>query len=272
LISGGGPIDVGFGDQCLPPLTAVAMAGGFLYTLEDGDSGRQLAVRHLGTGELVDAIDAGDAWSLEVAPDGVVALGGETVTVGRFSEGLFDRWATVPGGGSVSLIDHLDLEGAHLGSATEELPCTPVDLPPLPDQGLPAAVQETRDAIFAAAAACDFEVLSNLVLSNDTNLWFGGREEPIRTWIRAARNGEDPLGWMVRILNTEPAFTESESGAYYAWPAVHITNSDSDWQALSGVLSAAELEQLYQFRESGYLGYRIGIGSDGRWWFALAGD
>ncbi|HKX76537.1 MAG TPA: hypothetical protein VJR05_14230, partial [Acidimicrobiia bacterium] len=67
LISGGGPIDVGFGDQCLPPLTAVAMAGGFLYTLEDGDSGRQLAVRHLGTGELVDAIDAGDAWSLEVA-------------------------------------------------------------------------------------------------------------------------------------------------------------------------------------------------------------
>jgi hypothetical protein len=77
---------------------------------------------------------------------------------------------------------------------------------------------------------------------------------------------------MVRILNTDPAFRESESGAYYAWPAVHITGSEEDWQQLSGVLTAEEFDQLYDFRDSGYMGFRIGIGTDGRWWFASAGD
>jgi hypothetical protein len=53
---------------------------------------------------------------------------------------------------------------------------------------------------------------------------------------------------------------------------VHATNSEEDWQALSGILSAAELEQFYQFRESGYLGLRVGIDPAGRLVYLIAGD
>jgi hypothetical protein len=37
-------------------------------------------------------------------------------------------------------------------------------------------------------------------------------------------------------------------------------------------LSAAELEQFYQFRESGYLGLRVGIDPAGRLVYLIAGD
>ena len=40
----------------------------------------------------------------------------------------------------------------------------------------------------------------------------------------------------------------------YAWPAVHATGSDVDWDALSGILTSAEFEQYSAFRESGWLG------------------
>ncbi len=73
----------------------------------------------------------------------------------------------------------------------------------------------------------------------------------------------------VRILNVPPVL----DGDTYAWPGVFVTNSEEDWQQLSGVLSAAEFEQMNQFRDPvmGYLGLRVGITTDGRLSYLIAG-
>lgn len=129
---GGGPIDVGFqADGCLPQTTGIGMASGFLYSLEAATGATELVVRQLGTGAIVDAVDAGDAWQISVGVDGVVAFGGNTVTVGRFSEGMFDEIRRLPGPGTVTLATSLSIPaGATLGSGEDSLPCTVLTGPP----------------------------------------------------------------------------------------------------------------------------------------------
>ncbi len=53
---------------------------------------------------------------------------------------------------------------------------------------------------------------------------------------------------------------------------MHVTNAEEDWQELSGILSAAEFEQYSLYRDSGWLGLRIGIAEDGTWRYVVAGD
>ncbi len=269
LISGGGPVDVGFGNQCLPQIEAIGMAAGFLYTLEDSAAGRELVVRHLATGVVVGSIEAGDSWELAVAPDGTVAFGGEAVTVGRFSEGIFEELAEVPGVGTLALTGDLDIgPGARLGSGEGSLPCTPLGgNPPLAGQDLPPEVEATRQLLYTLASTCDLAELTEQATADGTVLGFGDAEDPLRLLIEGARRGYDVANWIVRILNTEPA-PRADGG--YAWPAVFVTGAEADWEAISGTLTAAEYEQLRQIGD--YLGFRVGIDADGRWAFAVAGD
>jgi hypothetical protein len=130
-------------------------------------------------------------------------------------------------------------------------------------------VEAKRQLIFELASGCEMGRLAELVLEDDTAYTFGGEEDPVRTWIASARYGFDVLAMTTRILNSDPA---PDGAGVHAWPAVHATNSEEDWQALSGVLSAAEFEQYYQSRESGYLGLRVGIDPEGRLVYLIAGD
>jgi hypothetical protein len=257
--------------ECLPSINAVGMAGGLLYTIEDAAT-RQLVVRAVASGETIATLPDLDAWELEVAADGTLAYGGGTVVVGRFTDGRFEEASRVANAATFALGDDLQVRAdATLGSGSGALPCTPVTVAPLPDQGLPGAVTAKRDALFRAAAACDFTTLAEIAATDGTSLSFGGEDDLIRSWVFYARHGTDMASLMVRMFNTDPASASSEFGVYYAWPAVHLTNSEEDWQALSGVLTAAEFDLLYRYRENGYAGFRTGIGEDGRWWFAVPG-
>jgi hypothetical protein len=131
-------------------------------------------------------------------------------------------------------------------------------------------VEAKRQEIFSLAAACEMEALAAIAREDGIAFSYGGETDPLLSWIRSARNGFDVMSWLVRILNSTPALDESDGS--YAWPAVHVTNSEEDWQELSGILAAAEYEQLYANRESGYLGLRVGIAADGTWRYAIAGD
>ncbi|HUO46294.1 MAG TPA: hypothetical protein VM470_05630 [Acidimicrobiia bacterium] len=267
---GGGPIDVGFQSAgCLPPTNGIGMAGGFLYSLETGAGTTELVVRHLGTGATVDAIDAGNAWQISVGADGVVAFGGETVTVGRFSEGTFEELHQLPAAGTIALTSQLSVAAAAtLGSGDASLPCLPMtDLPPLAPQNLPPEVELTRQKLYNLAASCDLTGLAEAAAENGTSLGFGEIGDPLAYLIANARRGFDVANWITRMLNAEPA--QREDGGY-AWPAVFVTGSEADWEAVSGILTAAEYEQLRQTDD--YLGFRVGIDGDGRWGFALAGD
>jgi hypothetical protein len=252
--------------ECLPSINAVGMADGFLYTIEDSANGRELVVRHLESGETLDPIEIGDAWDLQVASDGTVAFGGQNIRVGRFIEGSFDPLFEAPNSNTFALAGSLSVSGS-LGSGETALPCTPMDRPQaMAPQGLPTEVEATRQRLYGMAAMCDLQGLAELAVADGTSFTFGDTKDPLRSFIRSARHGHDVANWIVRILNTEPALDDFG----YAWPAVAITNSEEDWEAISGTLTAEEFRQAREY--GSYAFFRVVIDSDGRWAVAIAGD
>jgi hypothetical protein len=255
--------------ECLS-IVDLAFTGTHLYTLEDTGDGRVLVHRDYATGET-EIVPADDAWQIAALPDGTIALNGSVARVGHINAGVFEEEFTTSGVNSIGLAElGLTLAGANLGSGENQLPCTPLSVPAPEPQDVPAAVEATRQEIFSLAAACEMEALANLARTDAIAFSYGGETDPLLSWIRSARNGFDVMTWLVRILNSTPALDQNDGS--YAWPAVHITNSEEDWQALSGILAAAEYEQLYGARDSGYLGLRVGIAADGTWRYAIAGD
>lgn len=248
-------------------ISDLAFSGGYIYTIEDREE-RSLVRRDFTTGETT-IIPIGDAWSVAALPDGTVAAGGTEIIVGSFQGDAFIETTRVPSSTSFTLATVDSFPTATLGSGTVDLPCTPLELSPLPPQGLPQAVEERRLLIFELAASCDLEGLAEIANADDTVFSYGGEADPLRSWIRSARNGFDVMAWIVRLFNADPAV---DPVGTYAWPAVHATGSDEDWAALSGILTSAEFEQYSQYRDSGWLGLRIGIAEDGTWRYVVAGD
>jgi hypothetical protein len=255
-------------------ITDLAISGGYLYTIEDTD-GRHLVRVEFESGATVSApIGEGhpivDGWSLSALPDGTVAVGGSEILVGSFEGDAFVDTARFEAGSTFVLAGVDGFPGdATLGSGSTELPCTPIDVPPVGPQGLPQPVEDKRLLIFEMAANCELESLSEMAVADGTAFTFGGETDPLRSWIRSARSGFDVMTWIVRLFNATPALDEIGT---YAWPAVHATNSEEGWQELSGILSAAEYDQYNRSRDSGWLGLRIGIAPDGTWTYVIAGD
>jgi hypothetical protein len=258
----------GFSDCYPASINDLALSGDSLYVLEDGSAGRVL--RHLATSGQDLGASPVNGWQVEALDSTTVAVGGSAITVGDFSGDSFVPQTEIEGSSTFALVPNLNIRtDASLGSGLGEIPCTPLDLPALAPQGLPEPVEAKRQLIFELASGCEMGRLAEVVLGDGAAFTFGGEEDPMRTWIHSARGGFDILSMTVRILNADPAL---DGAGVYAWPAVHATNSEEDWQALSGILSAAELEQFYQFRESGYLGLRVGIDPAGRLVYLIAGD
>jgi hypothetical protein len=254
--------------ECQPGfINDVAFSGGFIYTIEDEEE-RSLVRRDFATGKATSA-PIGDAWSVAALPDGTVAAGGTEIIVGSFQGDAFVETTRLPSSTSFTLATVDGFPGATLGTGSGELPCTPVDLPQVSPQGLPTAVENRRLLLFEMAASCDLEGLAAIAIADGTVFSYGAEPDPLRSWIRSARNGFDVMAWIVRLFNADPAI---DPVGTYAWPAVHATGSEEDWNALSGILTAAEFEQYSQYRDSGWLGLRIGIAEDGTWRYVVAGD
>jgi hypothetical protein len=140
------------------------------------------------------------------------------------------------------------------------------DLPEQP--GLPAPVAETRRAIAEVAAACDYEVLEALALSDGTFTYsFGEGEGPAAFWRDAEGRGEEPLALLVLLLDL-PHVKEDR---FYTWPsAAGARATDEAWESLKAVFTEEEIDQWRRF--GAYLGYRVGITAGGDWAFYVAGD
>jgi hypothetical protein len=140
------------------------------------------------------------------------------------------------------------------------------DLPEQP--GLPAPVAETRRAIAEAAAACDYEVLEALALSDGAFTYsFGEGEGPAAFWRDAEGRGEEPLALLVRLLD----LPHVREGRFYTWPsAAGAGATDEDWESLGTVFTEEEIAQWRRF--GAYIGYRVGITAGGDWAFYVAGD
>jgi hypothetical protein len=142
----------------------------------------------------------------------------------------------------------------------------------LPTQKLPAAVASTRERIFLAATACDFEKLERIGKEKGSfHFSFGNDKSAASFWRAQERRGAEPLATLVKILKLP--VTRNEVGGY-AWPSAYTAHPrPADWDALvrAGLVTRA---QATKAQKSGnvYYGYRTAITRSGDWQFFIAGD
>jgi hypothetical protein len=146
----------------------------------------------------------------------------------------------------------------------------------LPEQDLPEPVAETRQRIFEAALACDYETLESLAGEEGFTFSYGGTQSAAAFWrmVEEEQAGPQPLPMraLATILTMQP--TRNESGSY-AWPDAYTESpSDEAWQALvdAGLYTEEQIESMRAPESTGYLGYRTAITPDGVWQFFVAGD
>ncbi len=151
----------------------------------------------------------------------------------------------------------------------------------LEDQpGLPAPVAAKRAAIFAAAAACDYEALEDLAeFPQEIRDSVIGHPGTAAAWRHEESEGYAPLRRLAETLNlqyAERTYSNPDAGyewQRYVWPLAFGTDPSEipseHWAELAEVLSE---ESLAFIRENGFLGLRLGILDDGTWGFVAAGD
>ena len=139
--------------------------------------------------------------------------------------------------------------------------------------GVPAAVEETRAALLAAAESGDYEALRPLIPADGAFKYtFGGPVDggPIAYWQELERTTEArPLEALAAVLRMPYTL----SRGYYYWPFAYdvpdvadLSPHERELLAPLGPLDTAFVEG------SGYLGWRAGIAPDGTWVFFVAGD
>ena len=137
--------------------------------------------------------------------------------------------------------------------------------------GLPAAVEETRRAIVAAAEAGDYEALRPLISESRFQYTFGGPVAggAIAYWQELERAGERPLETLATILELPYVL----SRGYYVWPFAYTLTGVDDMTEHERALLAplGDIDTLI-IPDTGYLGWRTGISPDGSWTFFVAGD
>ena len=143
----------------------------------------------------------------------------------------------------------------------------------LPEQDLPGAVAETRQRVFDAAVACDYDTLEQLASEEGFTFSYGGATDASDYWREAEESGEEPKPMRALASILTLPVTRNEAGSY-AWPSAYSESpTAADWLALAhtGLYSEEQLE-LMRTQGTGYLGYRTAITPDGQWQFFVAGD
>lgn len=136
-----------------------------------------------------------------------------------------------------------------------------------PGDAFPPAVRRTKDRIVEAMSAGDFEALNDLTGPGFSySFGFEPGRPPLSFWqdLRAS------LKTIIKVLDMPP----TKVGDTYIWPFAY----DGDLTQLSEeehrlLLTIATEEGIRSWIEfGGYIGWRVGIASDGIWRFCIAGD
>ena len=139
--------------------------------------------------------------------------------------------------------------------------------------GVPAAVEETRAALLAAAESGDYEALRPLIPADGGFKYtFGGHVDggPIAYWQELERTTEArPLEALAAVLRMPYTL----SRGYYYWPFAYDVADVADLSPHERELLAplGPLDTVF-VEGTGYLGWRAGIAPDGTWVFFVAGD
>lgn len=158
-------------------------------------------------------------------------------------------------------------------TAVEQPTETVVPTGPAPQKGLPAAADDTRRALIRAAESRDYGALRKLIPKAGFTYTYGAAGgDPVAYWRELEDNGGRPFETLAALLQLP--YTKAQD--IYVWPWAYdldpaeLTRRERETLAAAG---AATLDQLDQMAEFGhYLGWRVGIRSDGTWIFFVAGD
>lgn len=159
--------------------------------------------------------------------------------------------------------------------------CSSSEVPSdLPDAGVTATVAATREALFLAALACDYDALGAVASANPEGFSysFGDDGDPAGYWHEAEERGDRVMFALAALLRLEAREqTAADGGDYVVWPAATVEDAtDADWQEVadSGIYTPEEVEQLRSQVSviGGYAGWRTAIDAEGHWDFFIAGD
>ncbi len=162
------------------------------------------------------------------------------------------------------------VQGTETETVTTTQTTTVAEATPAP--GLPAAVEETRTALLAAAESGDYEALRPLLPTTGFEYTFGGAVAggPIAYWEQLEQDTDErPLETLALIIRMPYTL----SRGYYVWPFAYDVASVNDLSAHERELLAplGPLDTLF-LEGTGYLGWRTGIDPNGVWTFFVAGD
>jgi hypothetical protein len=133
-------------------------------------------------------------------------------------------------------------------------------------------VQRVRAGILSAAEAGDYHQLRRLVKPAVflSDYGFGDEPDPVGRWEEI---GSEPLETMGALLSMPHTVRETNEGTLYEWPRFDPDSSADDLSASERdafltVITEEELANVF-LPDYGYTGPRLGILSDGTWWFFL---
>ena len=143
----------------------------------------------------------------------------------------------------------------------------------LTDDGLPLVVAETRERIYRAAVAHDYDALGALVDPETFNYSFGEKGDPIGYWRRQEKSEIPILGDILSgVIHTRFGTNEN----IYVWPSA-AAKLPSDWteadvEAIHQAGYTDDDIRAFERQAGGYVGWRVGIRSDGTWLYFISGD
>jgi hypothetical protein len=141
------------------------------------------------------------------------------------------------------------------------------------DDGLPLAVAETRQKIYRAGVAQDYEALRSLLDPETFNYSLGEEGDPIGYWQRQEKAEIPILGDILSgVLHTR--FGKNED--IFTWPSA-TSKLPQDWTEadIESMREAGYTDRdIRTFREQigGYAGWRVGIRADGTWLYFISGE
>lgn len=148
---------------------------------------------------------------------------------------------------------------------------------PEPQPALPEQVAATRRAIIDAATRCDYARLAELASTGQRAFTasFGGAEDVASTWRQAEATDQQPLRYLVGLLDAPHAERTVQETTQFLWPSAYAAERWADVApaAREALRPLYDDEDFSTFERFGsYVGYRIGIARDGEWLFFVAGD
>lgn len=142
---------------------------------------------------------------------------------------------------------------------------------------LPEAARKKREEILAAARAGDIDKVAALVKADQTTISFGGDTDAAEFWKRTFpdSNGLEALATLIEIL--EMPFVHLDKGSkqeMFVWPYFYAINLDrlttQQRVELFRLVTAYDYREMQKF--GSYNFFRLGLSTDGRWHFFVAGD